>query len=356
MSLVLADRVFETSTTQGTGTLNLAGAPTKFQTFVSGVGDGAVVPYFIDDNVDWEVGIGTVTAGSPDTLSRDTILASSNSGAAVFWNSDQINVRLFPAAMLTPTLRSANVWTEANTFQKALTLQGPLQLEDDGELTISSGSITVTGSNHTIDTESDAASDDLDTISGGADGQIVTLRANNEGRTVVFKHGTGNIKTAYGGDITLDETEKTVVLIYDDALSSWVVLAAPGVNPQDYYDTGEIDTKFDDLGFTQVVESGLLVMTSGTSITFAHGLGVIPENVVLEIECQTAEFGYSVGDVLEISHQASDVGTGCTIEKDATNVIVRIGSANIGVANQSAGNATATITGANWRMRIKARG
>ncbi len=89
MALVLADRVKETTTTTGTGTVNLAGAETGFQTFVAGVGNSNTTYYaIVDGNTgDFEVGIGTVTDASPDTLSRDTILQSSNSDSAVNFGS-----------------------------------------------------------------------------------------------------------------------------------------------------------------------------------------------------------------------------------------------------------------------------
>lgn len=102
-----------------------------------------------------------------------------------------------------------------------------LRFPDQGELTISSGAITVTGTHHTIDTESDAASDDLDTINGGSDGMIIIIRAENTARTVVIKNGTGNIETPDDNDITLDTTEKEVMLKYDGATSDWHVLSAP---------------------------------------------------------------------------------------------------------------------------------
>jgi len=78
VALVIADRVKETTTTTGTGTVNLAGAASGFQSFVSGVGTTNTTYYgLIDANGAWEIGIGTVTDASPDTLSRTTILASS---------------------------------------------------------------------------------------------------------------------------------------------------------------------------------------------------------------------------------------------------------------------------------------
>ena len=80
MALVVKDRVKETTTSTGTGTINLAGAATGFQGFVAGVGDGNTTFYAIEDanGTAWEVGIGTVTDASPDTLARTAVLANSN--------------------------------------------------------------------------------------------------------------------------------------------------------------------------------------------------------------------------------------------------------------------------------------
>lgn len=83
MAFVVKDRVQETTATTGTGTLTLAGAVAGFQAF-SAIGDGNTTYYTIyDTNTSaWEVGIGTYTA-SGTTLSRTTVLASSNAGALV---------------------------------------------------------------------------------------------------------------------------------------------------------------------------------------------------------------------------------------------------------------------------------
>lgn len=108
MTVKSADRVLETTTTQGTGTISLAGPVSGFQGFLDGVSTGSKVPYIINDATDWEVGIGTVTSGSPDTLSRDTVHASSNSNAAVNWGPGTRNVRLGPTANLT-VIRDENL-------------------------------------------------------------------------------------------------------------------------------------------------------------------------------------------------------------------------------------------------------
>ena len=84
MALVLADRVKETSTTTGTGTLTLAGAATGFQSFAV-IGNGNTCYYTITNQAapaEWEVGIGTYTSAGT-TLARTTILASSNAGSVV---------------------------------------------------------------------------------------------------------------------------------------------------------------------------------------------------------------------------------------------------------------------------------
>lgn len=87
MALVLADRVKETTTTTGTGTVTLAGASTGYQSFAV-VGNANTTYYTIAGQTgsEWEVGIGTYTS-SGTTLSRTTVLASSNSGSLVTFSA-----------------------------------------------------------------------------------------------------------------------------------------------------------------------------------------------------------------------------------------------------------------------------
>ena len=86
MALVLNDRVKETSTTTGTGTFDLAGAATGFQTFVAGIGDTNTTYYaiFNQGTAEWEVGLGTVTDAATDTLARTTLISSSTGSAVSF--------------------------------------------------------------------------------------------------------------------------------------------------------------------------------------------------------------------------------------------------------------------------------
>lgn len=99
--------------------------------------------------------------------------------------------------------------------------------------TIATGAITVVTnySSYSVDTEAAAASDDLDTISGGRDGQIIYIRSTADARNVVLKHNTGNIWNAQNNnasnrDITLDVTSDFAILRYSSTLAKWVVLSA----------------------------------------------------------------------------------------------------------------------------------
>ena len=117
MALVLADRVNETTTTVGTGPVTLLGAVTGYQTFAA-VGNGNTTYYTITHQslTEWEVGIGTYTS-SGTTLSRTTVLASSNSGSAVSFSVGTKNVFCdYPAGKAVYEDADENVTVPAGTI------------------------------------------------------------------------------------------------------------------------------------------------------------------------------------------------------------------------------------------------
>ncbi|MEO3431389.1 hypothetical protein AAFN88_21205 [Pelagibius sp. CAU 1746] len=71
----------------------------------------------------------------------------------------------------------------------------PLGRRVASELTVAAGALTVTGGHHSVDTEADAAADDLDTLDMTvlAEGDIVELKAETAARVVTLKHGVGNV-------------------------------------------------------------------------------------------------------------------------------------------------------------------
>ena len=137
MAFAINDRVKETSTTTGTGTLNLGGAADGFDTFVAGIGDGNVTYYSIAHATEdeWEVGIGTVTDASTDTLSRTTILSSSNSDSAVSFSAGTKSVFCtMPASKIAYADNNNNfiIGTDAAGVDYNLTFRGE---DNDGVLT-----------------------------------------------------------------------------------------------------------------------------------------------------------------------------------------------------------------------------
>lgn len=141
MAFVLADRVQETTTTTGTGTVTLAGASTGFQSFAA-VGNGNTTFYTIADSSgsNWEIGIGTYTS-SGTTLSRDTVLSSSNSGSLVNFGAGTKNVFVtFPASS---TLFALNNQTMTSSYAiptgNNASAVGPITINTSKAVTVSSG-------------------------------------------------------------------------------------------------------------------------------------------------------------------------------------------------------------------------
>jgi hypothetical protein len=97
MPLVLADRVKETSTTTGVGGLALGGAFGGNQSFASGVGNGNSTYYAIENFTSWEVGVGTYYTDG-NTLSRDTVLSSSNDNGKIELDGVSIVFVTYPAS------------------------------------------------------------------------------------------------------------------------------------------------------------------------------------------------------------------------------------------------------------------
>lgn len=150
MAFVLADRVKETTTTTGTGTVTLLGASSGYQSF-SAIGNGNSTYYTIAGQTgsEWEVGIGTYTS-SGTTLSRTTVIASSNSGSLVSFSAGTKDVFVtYPAeytanavgggvgaVLLNATTVTANgtVATGQNGFSI-----GPITVNSGVSITVASG-------------------------------------------------------------------------------------------------------------------------------------------------------------------------------------------------------------------------
>ena len=150
MAFVLADRVKETTTTTGTGTVTLLGASTGYQSF-SAIGNSNTTYYTIAGQTgsEWEVGIGTYST-SGTTLARTTVLSSSNSGSLVNFSAGTKDVFVTYPAEFTANaigggvgavLLNADTVTVNGTIstgQNGLSV-GPVTLASGVAITISSG-------------------------------------------------------------------------------------------------------------------------------------------------------------------------------------------------------------------------
>ena len=213
MAFVLNDRVKETTTTTGTGTVNLAGAETGFESFVAGIGNSNTTYYaIVHQSLDeFEVGLGTITDASPDTLARTTVISSSNSDSAVNFSAGTKDVFCtLPASKAVVEDGSDNIALgAAPTVSNAsgdLTLDvvgditfdaggGDILLKDDGTLVGTIGGFS--GNNVTIKSEVS----DGDVIFQGNDGgsgiTALTLDMSDAGRA----NFNGGIDIAAGTDI-----------------------------------------------------------------------------------------------------------------------------------------------------------
>lgn len=146
MAFVVKDRVKETTTTTGTGTVTLLGAATGFQSF-SVIGNANTTYYTIAGQTgsEWEVGIGTYTS-SGTTLSRDTVFASSNSGNKVNFSAGTKDVFVsYPASMASFAAGGA-VTENYTTLTGTYTMTPGKNGFSVGPVTIASGSSYTVGS------------------------------------------------------------------------------------------------------------------------------------------------------------------------------------------------------------------
>ena len=151
MALIVKDRIKESTNTTGTGTLTLTGATAGFQTFAA-VGDASTTYYAILNGNNWEVGLGTYTA-SGTTLSRDTVLSSSNAGAALNLSGGSDVFCTYPSEKAvflnsSDVIEGTNIVVEGNIADNAVTAD---KLADSINAEIAANTAKVTNATHTGD-------------------------------------------------------------------------------------------------------------------------------------------------------------------------------------------------------------
>ena len=173
-----------------------------------------------------------------------------------------------------------------------------INLGSGSELTIASGAITCSGSVHSVDTEADAATDDLDTIHM-VDGDFVFLRAASADREVTLKHGA-SIQTGDGTDVVLDNTMKTMLLLRSNGVN-YVVGGAGRSYPEDYI-------------------SGLAVhATSATAITVKPGKALTTDGslmIVSTTDISITPAGMTADSWYEVRLVSGSSGVSAVLHKE----------------------------------------
>ena len=161
--------------------------------------------------------------------------------------------------LVTASLMNSQLKANLDVLKTAINDSGQLEFTDATELTIASGVVTVTQNYHKIDTQSEAGTDDLDTITAGtnvAAGFVLHVRPESGARTVVLKNGTsGSDNLDLGADVTLDETYKTYSLVYDG--TNWRPLSYTSTTTPTFASLSPLTTR----GDTLVSSSGTVTGT-----------------------------------------------------------------------------------------------
>jgi hypothetical protein len=182
MALVLANRVQETTTTTGTGTITLAGAVSGFQSFAA-IGDGNTTYYTITSGTAWEVGIGTYTL-SGTTLARTTVLSSSAGGTTKITLAGTSNVfATYPAEKSVNLDASGNATALGTVASATLTSATglPLTTGVTGTLPVANG-----GTGQTTYTNGQL-------LIGNTTGNTLTKATLTAGTNVSITNSTGSI-------------------------------------------------------------------------------------------------------------------------------------------------------------------
>jgi len=255
MALVVKDRVKETTTTTGTGTVTLAGASTGYQSF-SVIGDGNTTYYTIVSGNNWEVGVGTYTA-SGTTLSRDTILESSNAGSAITLSGTSDVFCTYPAER---SVNTADIGVSVQAYD------ADTAKYDDTTANFT-GTLQNGGSNVVVDTDigSTVQAYDADTAKYDDVTANFTGTLQNGGSNVVVDSDIGSTVQAYDATIVVDADIGVTVQGYDaDTLKADTAdtLTAPF--------RGTVTTD-NDLSFDQNVTNNFsCTPTSGAALTFTN--------------------------------------------------------------------------------------
>ena len=343
MAFVVNDRVKETTTDTGTTTIDLAGAETGFETFVAGIGSTNQTYYCIQaqGGSAFEIGVGTVTSGSPDTLSRTSVISSSNSDGLVDFGSGTKDVFCtLPASKAVIEDNSTNANIAGN-----LTLGGTVDGVDiaarDAVLTSTtttanaalpkaggtmSGNLVLSGANITM-----SGSETVDGVDISARDTVLTNTTTTANAALPKAGGTMTGDIAHASDFTLDVGGELILdadggnVKFRDGGSGIGRLANDSSNL-----VVQVDGQDQDILFKG--DDGGSAITALTLDMSAQGALVVGSDVKL---ADNGKVIFGAGSDLQIYHDGNDSyvtdeGTGTLIIRGSTAVrITNVGGDNM---------------------------
>jgi hypothetical protein len=330
MALVLADRVLETTTSTGSGTITLAGAEPGYQSFAV-VGNANQTYYTIAGDTEWEVGIGTYTS-SGTALSRDTVLSSSASGAKVGFSAGQKKV-----FVTYPSEKSVN-------------------FDLSGNITAASGRIINLGA---PSLQSDAATKEyVDNMSSAAlhihEAVVLTTPADS-GRNDNYNNGTAGVSATLtataNGTLVIDSTvaqaaQRVLIKDCDDQAENGIyVVTTVGTASTPYVMTRSSDADTSGQQTSTSLDEGSYFFTTGG--TTQKGAAYV---------CNTAgtiTFGTTPITFAEFSQaQVYSAGNGIsiTLGSIALNTPVTVASGGTGLTTSPANGQLLIGNGSNYTL------
>ena len=333
MALKIADRVRETTTTTGTGTINLGGAVTNFETFAANLSNSDTTYYAIVDNTngDFEVGLGTFATGSPNTLARTTPISSSNSNSAVNFGSGTKDVFITtPASKMAFLNASGSLISSGGTSLMEVANDTSPQLGGNLDM---NGNDIVTTSNADLELAPNGTGKVV--VKGNTNQGAIKLNceANSHGQTIIaapHSESANNTLTlpSTGGDARLVSTASTATLTNktfgdnvsfgDNNITNVGDIAIDSISP----DGTDINVAVSDNSATaftikQSTNNYLVIDTGDGGESVAIGTGV--SGTAISIGHTTSET--TVNDNLTVTGDFTVNGTTTTV--DTTNTTVK---------------------------------
>ncbi|WP_372022001.1 hypothetical protein P7L70_02190 (plasmid) [Tistrella mobilis] len=347
---MLVDRGYQTTTTEGTGPLQLLPPPTGLAA-LSARGDGPVFYEILapEDGI-WEIGQGIVTGNQ---LERVTVLSNSNgtTGLINLPAGEKLVFSVLPASRAVYVDDSGALAADGVTPPPPRTreintvagLAGGGDLSTDRTLALDFAGVTARTAT--------ASGDEVVVVTPSGDHFRVPVTAVIAGLALASRSITGSGLASGGGDLSANRIINVPAATSAQAIAgtSTTVAMTPAATAAVLSDSGRPGKSW---------TSPDITLTNGGDDSFSHGLGSIPRLITLQLVCIADAHGYSVGDVINLTGSHLDLGSG-----ETTGIAVSCSTTSLRVIQCNAGPLIVIVSGSgnygnisksSFRLRVHA--